>query len=223
MATATDVSGTGPSTVSEEERRWVIVGICLTKVLTPALRDVLAKEMPKWYQSLLFPPSEVDKQTFKKHMKNFSPHSKFSLNYDSINNNFALHKSSHSKYDYAVKDALSLAKLFMKPFMASFTGFDQTMDTSAVLSVIAEAWPFHGVSGIAKTIRSDIRNEWAHCNFSHWTDVNYQTALKEIENLINNINMTAVEKKRILDDLDGWKQKGNKNYQPNRRLNRLFW
>ena len=204
--------GASPNTVSEEERRWVIVGICLNKVLTPALRDVLAKEMPKWYQSLLLPPTEVDKQTFKRHMKNLPPHSTFALNYGSINNNLALHKSSHRKYDYAVKDALSLAKLFMKPFMASFTGFDQTMDTSAALSVIVDAQPFHGVSGIAKKIRSDIRNEWAHCNFSHWTDVNYQAAVKEIENLINNINMTAAEKKIALDDLHGWEQKG-KNHE----------
>ena len=29
-----------------------------------------------------------------------------------------------------------------------------------------------------------------------------------METLINNINLTPAEKKRTLDDLDGWKQKG---------------
>ncbi|CAB4002904.1 Hypothetical predicted protein [Paramuricea clavata] len=205
MATAVGVSGSSPKTVSDEERRWVIIGICLTKVLTPALRDVLANKMPIWYQSLLLPPHEIDKQTCARHAKTLPP-SYSKLNYESVNTNSTIRKAS--SYDYAVKDPVSLAKLFMKPFMASFTGFGQTMDTSAALSIVAEAQPFHGASGIAKKIRSDVRNEWAHCNFSHWTDVNYQAALTDIGTFINNINLTPAEKKRTLDDLDGWKQKG---------------
>jgi hypothetical protein len=168
------------------------------------LRDVLANEMPIWYQNLLLPPNEIDKQTCARHAKTLPPYSK--LNYESVNNNSTIRKTSSD--DYAVKAPVSLAKLFMKPFMAIFTGFDQTMDTSAALSIVAEAQPFHGASGIAKKIRSDVRNEWAHCNISHWTDVNYQAALTDIETLVNNINLTSAEKKRTLDDLDGWKQKG---------------
>ena len=219
MATGGGVSGGSPRMVSDEQRRWMVVGICLTKVLTPALRNVLDKQMPIYYQGLLLSPYEINKQTVSKHMKNPSSHSKFKLNYESINGNFTTHKSSHHNYDYAVKDPVSLAKLFMKQFMASFTGFDQTMDTSAALSVIAEAPPFHGSSGIAKKIRSDVRNEFAHCDFSHWTDVNYQAALKDIESLIKSVNLTPVEKKQTLEDLDGWKQKGM-NYLATKRFNR---
>jgi hypothetical protein len=205
MATAVGITGSSSKTISDEERRWVIIGICLTKVLTPALRDVLANEMPIWYQSLLLPPYQIDKQAFGGQAKTLPP-SKFNLNYESVNNNSTLRKTS--SYDYGVKDPVSLAKLFMKPFMASFTGFDQTMDTSAALSIVAEAQPFHGASGIAKKTRSDVRNEWAHCNFSHWTEVNYQAALTDMETLINSINLTSAKKKRMLDDLDRWKQKG---------------
>ena len=205
MGTAFGVAGASHKTVSDEERGWLIIGICLTKVLTPALKDVLANEMPIWYQNLLLPPNEIDKQTCARHAKTLPP-SKSKLNYESVNNNSTIRKTS--SYDYGVKDPVSLAKLFMKPFMASFTGFDQTMDISAALSIVAEAQPFHGASGIAKKIRSDVRNEWAHCNFSHWSDENYKTALADIEALINNINLTTAEKKRTLDDLDGWKQKG---------------
>ena len=218
MAAEGGVSGGSPWMDSDEQRRWVIVGVCLTKVLLPALRDVLAKQMPIYYQSLLLPPYEIDKQTFTRHMKNL-PHSTFRLNYESINGNFTTHKSSHRNYDYAVKDPVSLAKLFMKQFMASFTGFDQTMDLSAALSVVAEAPPFHGASGIAKKIRSDVRKEFAHCDFSDWTDVNYQAALKDIESLIKSINLTAVEEKKTLQDLDGWKQKGM-NYLATKWFNR---
>ena len=207
MAAAASVSGAKSTNVSDEERRWVVIGICLTKVLTPALRDVLANEIPKWYQMLLQPPCEIDKQALGKHQKILPP-STLKLNYASINNN-AAHKSPRT-YDYAVKDPLSLAKLFLKPFMANFTGFDQTMDASAVLSVMCEAQPFFasGATVIAKKVRSDIRNEWAHCNFSHWTKPNFKAALQSMESLIKLANFAPVEQKRFLDELDCWKNKG---------------
>ena len=207
MAAAASVSGAKSKNVSDEERRWVVIGICLTKVLTPALRDVLANEIPKWYQMLLQPPCEIDKQALGKHQKILPP-STLKLNYASINNN-AAHKSPRT-YDYAVKDPLSLAKLFLKPFMANFTGFDQTMDASAVLSVMCEAQPFFasGATVIAKKVRSDIRNEWAHCNFSHWTKPNFKAALQSMESLIKLANFAPVEQKRFLDELDCWKNKG---------------
>ena len=201
---AAAVSGAIPVTVSEEERRWVVVGICLNKVLTPALRDILGHEIPLWYQTLLPPPNEIHKQTPKSHLKKLPP-STIYLNYESINNNSTVRKPA---YDYAVKDPVSLAKLFVKPSMANFTGFDLTMDTSVALSLIAEAAPFHVASGTAKTIRSDVRNEWAHCNFSQWTKVKYEAALHDMETLINQLNLPPPDKKRTLDDLDSWKQKG---------------
>ena len=207
MAAAASVSGAKSNNVSDEERRWVVIGICLNKVLTPALRDVLANEIPKWYQMLLQPPCEIDKQTFGKHQKTLPP-TTLKLNYKSINNN-AAHKSPRA-YDYTVKHPLSLAKLFMKPFMANFTGFDQTMDVSAVLSVICEAQPFvaSGAAVIAKKVRSDIRNEWAHCNFSHWTEPNFQAALQSMASLIKKANLTPVHEKKFLDEFDSWKNKG---------------
>ena len=136
------------------------------------------------------------------------PPSTIKLNYESINNN-VVHKSP-KLYDYAVRDPLSLAKLFVKPFMASFSGFDHTMDTSAVLSVMCEAQPFFatGAAALAKKIRSDIRNEWAHCDFSHWTEPNFQAAMQDMEALVKKVGLTGVEEKLVLDDLDIWKKCG---------------
>jgi hypothetical protein len=102
---------------------------------------------------LIKPPIEIDKQNLGNYEK-YLPSSTLKLNYDSINNNTM--RKSPKLYDFAVKDPLSLAKLFMKPFMASFTGFDHTMDTSAVLSVMGEAQPFisSGAAFLAKKVRS---------------------------------------------------------------------
>ena len=211
MATAAGTSSsTGATTpsrnVSDEEKRWVVVGICIHKILTPALRKVLGNEIPKWYQTLVKPPTEIDKQTPGKFVKNLPP-SSMKLNYDSINNN-TVHKSVKM---YAVKDPLSLAKLFVKPYMASFTGFDHTMDSSAVLSVMCEAQPFItcGADVLAKKVRSDVRNEWAHCNFSRWTEPNFQSAINDMESMVKKAGLTVVEEKLVLDDLDIWKKNGN--------------
>ena len=121
------------SSISNDERRWVVIGVCLTKVLTPALRNVLATEIPKWHQILCQSPTEIDKQVYGRHKIQLNP-STLDLNYKSINNNNA--RRSSRAFDYAIKDPLSLAKLFVQPFMSKFTGFDKTMDISTVLSVI---------------------------------------------------------------------------------------
>ena len=199
-------TGSATATLSNDERRWVVIGVCLTKVLTPALRNVLATEMPKWYNILCQPPDEIDKQVYSRHQKKLAP-STLRLNYKNINNNDA-HRSP-SAFDYAVKDSLSLAKLFVQLFMSKFTGFDQTMDVSAVLSIICEAAPFTGAAAHAKTVRSNIRNEWAHCVFGNWTEAKFQAAFQTMESLLKNVNLSAEEEQKLCDELNDWKDKGN--------------
>ncbi len=192
--------------ISNEQRRWVVIGFCLTEVLTPALRNLLAIEMPKWHQVLCQPPTKIDKQVFGGHQKKFPP-SKLKLNYKNINNNDVI-GSPHS-FDYSVKDPVSLSKLFVQPFMSKFTGFDQTMDISAVLSVICEAAPFVAAAANAKTVRSDVRNEWAHCNFANWTEANFKAAFNSMESLLKNVSLSPKDKQKSCDELNSWKRKGN--------------
>jgi hypothetical protein len=204
-------SASSTTPVSNEERRWVVIGVCLIKVLTPALRNVLATEIPKWHQVLCQPPTKIDKQVFGGHQKELHP-STINLNYKSINNN-KVHNSPHV-FDYAVKDPLSLAKLFVQPFMSKFTGFDVTMDISAVLSVICEAAPFVGAAAHAKTVRSDIRNEWAHCNFAEWTEQKFEAAFQNMETLLKNLNLPHNDRQKLCDELNSWKIKGNEILRP---------
>jgi hypothetical protein len=194
------------SSISNDERRWVVIGVCLNKVLTPALRNVLATEISKWHQMLCQPPTEIDKQVYGTHQKQLCP-STLNLNYKSINNNDA-HRSPRT-FDYAVRYPLSLAKLFVQPFMSKFTGFDETMDISAILSVICEAAPFVGAAAHAKTVRSDIRNEWAHCNFAEWTEPKFIDAFQNMETLLKNVNLSSNDEKKLCDELNSWKSKGN--------------
>ena len=59
MASAVPSTGSSTGSISDEQRRWVVVGICLTKVLTPALRNVVATELQIWYNLLCQPPDEI--------------------------------------------------------------------------------------------------------------------------------------------------------------------
>lgn len=58
-------------------------------------------------------------------------------------------------------------------------------------------------------VRTTIRNEWAHCNFTVWDDVKYVQSLQLIEHVIYLLNLSAVEKKRMIEELDKWRKNGN--------------
>ena len=209
MASSVPSTGSSTGSISDEQRRWVVVGICLTKVLTPALRNVVATELQSWYNLLCQPPVEIHKQSYSKHKKTLPPLT-ITLNYKNINNNKG---KSPRAYDYSVQDDLSLAKLFVQPFMAHFTGFDQTMDMSAVLTVMIEANPFvtSGVSADADELKK-IRNKWAHCNFSYWDEPNFDDVFQKMESLVKNVNLSAADKTILCKDLDDWKKKGMNVY-----------
>ena len=211
MATGGSLSIATPSiALTDEQRRWMVTGICLNKLLTPVLRTVLKKEISDWYHNILCnPPHQINKQTHKKHEKKL-PSCKGSLNYGNVNNNNGNHKSKTSAYDYDIKSPESLAKLFVQPFMAKFIGFDSTMDLSAVLTVMCEADPFHtsGAAAQAQIVRSVVRNEWAHCNFSHWDDGNYLSSLQEIESLVKKLKLPSSDESDLLTELENWKDKG---------------
>ena len=195
------------SAVSEEQRRWVAVGICLNTVLAPVLRNKVKAELDNWHYRLCQPPDNIHKQVPTHYKKNLSP-SKHPLQYKNINNNSSCKLPKN--YDYAVKDSLSLAKLFLLPHMAHFTGFDETMDMSALLTILGEAAPFasSGVAVEAKQVRSDIRNPWAHCNFSEWTVDKFNASFQAMESLVKKINLPGADKKKACDDLYFWKQTG---------------
>ena len=206
MSSSVPALATPLTVITDNQRRWVVTGICLNKLLTPVLRTVLGQHIPLWYNNLCILPNPINKQTYKKHATKL-PHSTVELNYGNINKNH--HKSAYSAYDYDVKDPESLAKLFVLPFMAKFTGFDQTMDLSVALNLIAETDPFH-LSGAAqaKKVRVMVRNEWAHCDFSHWSEKKYHKCIKHIKTLVKKLNLSSADEKDFVNELNNWKDKG---------------
>ncbi|XP_022799351.1 uncharacterized protein LOC111337338 [Stylophora pistillata] len=196
-------SSTGATSL--EQRRWVVVGIALQNVLTPCLRVKIQSEMKPFYQHLVA-SCGLDKQTYPTHRKTIPP-STLKLNYESINNNAALHKNPRH-YDYRVKDEISLAKLFMKPFMTHFNAFDTSFDASAALAVLCGAIPFTSVRPFAEDVRSEVRNEWAHCNFARWTDIQYNHCFDLLEALVKNLKLLPADELSIMNELQLWRKRG---------------
>ena len=196
----------GTGSMSADEKRWSAICICLYKILAPNLKSAINIEFENWYNLLTQPPTEIDKQVYPEYIRTISP-SKFPLQYENINCN-NVHKAS-STYDYAVKDPLSLAKLFLHPFMGKFASFDQ-MDLSAALSIMCEAGPFVncGAAFHASRVRSEIRNKWARSDFSIWTYVRFRYAIEEMERLVKTTNLSEVLKEEICRDLQSIKNRG---------------
>ena len=188
------------------------MGIALQSVLTPCLRDKIQLEMTPFYQHMVR-NFGLDKQTFASYQKTIPP-STLRLNYESINNNATLYRNPRH-YDYCVKDEVSLAKLFMKPFMAHFTAFDNSFDASAALAIFCEALPFTAVKPFAEDVRSKVRNEWAHCNFAEWTEAHYNNCFHLMETLVTKLAFSAVDETRILGELQLWRKQGMVGLQQN--------
>ena len=95
-----------------------MIGICLNRLLLPVLRDFVAQEISKHYTSLKSAHG-IDTQVFG-HF--FEKDGSFELNYGSINSNWGNFKRKVRFYDYKVNTAQDLAKLYLEPHMAKFTG-----------------------------------------------------------------------------------------------------
>ena len=104
--------------LGENQKRWVVIGICLHRVLLPVLRDFVGQEIPKHYTSLKSTHG-IDTQVYGRHMTHDGA---FQLNYGSINNNWGNFKRKARSYDYKVGTAEDLAKLYLEPHVAKFTG-----------------------------------------------------------------------------------------------------
>ena len=58
-------------------------------------------------------------------------------------------------------------------------------------------------------IRSDIRNEWAHCNLSTWNNLKYLVSFQKMNRLVKDMNLAPADETRILAELYKWELNGN--------------
>ena len=78
-----------------------------------------------------------------------------------------------------------------------------------MLGILACATCFSTViQGNAKAVRSKVRNEWGHCNFNHWTDVNFAMCFQVMETMIRSLTLAKADEEKHIDSLQDWHTKG---------------
>ncbi|CAG2201874.1 unnamed protein product [Mytilus edulis] len=93
--------------------------------------------------------------------------------------------------------------------MAHFTGFDHTCDSSALLGLLINIDTFPpNVKKVAERIRSDIRNPWAHCDFTEWDSIKYISSFQMMHQLIKNLKLSATDENSLLGELKIWESNG---------------
>ena len=183
----------------------MVVGICLNKVLAPALRKYIERHMHKTYNALKS-AHKIDRQTHAKHLKMDGTHR---LNYEAINNNKALHGRSVGLYNYKVASHVDMAKLYLQTHMAKFSAFDESCDPSATLGILCTAPCFPGsLRTDAQDVRANVRNEWAHCNFADWSEVQFLDVFQNMERLVRSLGLPKKETDDIVTELNEWLGKG---------------
>ena len=194
--------------LEDDQKRWLIVGLCLHSVLSPVLRKYIEPMIDNIYNNVVS-RERIHTQSYMQYMKKYPRGRGYTLNYETINNNKITHRSQISSYDYSVKSAVDFSKLFLPTNMAHYSAFDESCDASAILGLIININGFPtNVKALAESIRKDIRNAWAHCNLPDWDGIKYQNCFQLIEHIIRCLGLpTADENKHILD-IHVWKMTG---------------
>lgn len=203
--------------ISDEGKRWVVVGVALQKVAAP-LRDTIQKGIALHYANLdthcksLSPPCKLSALTFSQANKDTTLKC---LKFENINDNSQLHGKIKKNYNYSVSSEIDLAKLYLPYYLATFSAFDESLDLSAILRLLGHSNPVPifpspdpllSIQKAADDTR-DCRNKWAHANLSEWTEGFFNDCFSKLEVLVKSVGM-GVKEKSTLDQLYEWQTKG---------------
>ena len=206
--------------VSDEEKRWLVVGIAMNKVAAPVLRDFIKQGMATHYANLdvycnhLTAPCTLNTLTY--HNVNADPNLQ-RLKFQNVNNNLHLHGNHKNRYNYSIKNPVDLAKLYLPDYLAQFSAFDESLDMSAIVRLLEFNNPspiFHSpnpsisIQFSACDVRENVRNKWGHCDVTDWTDLFFNDCFSKLETLVRSLGLTGAMEKTTLDQLSDWKTKG---------------
>ena len=119
--------------LEDNQKRWLIVGICLQNIISPTLRTYTEPIIINIYKQC----AAIDRQSYPNQLERYGTTCKKKLNYEAINNNNKIiPKHQQSMYDYKVRNHVDFSKLFLATNMAIYTAFDETVDISALLGMI---------------------------------------------------------------------------------------
>ena len=194
--------------ISDDEKRWLVVGLVLNKVLRlPEIRRKVEQDVKAEYLSLV-KSHGIDTQASAGRLTKWKVDF---LKYENINGN-AGHKLPrgkpyYKKFNYHVTSHHDFAKLYLQPFMAKFSKVDEC-DASAVLTLLGAVPVFSGATqAAAVNVRQNIRNEWAHCDFAKWKEPMFKNCFHKMDLLVQSLGLPNYP--QIVAELKEWETKGN--------------
>ena len=206
--------------LSDEEKRWIVVGIAMNKVAAPVLRDAVKQGMDTNYADLesycrhhLTPTCTV--KTLIHELVHRDSILKW-LKFENINNNYQLHEENYESYNFNILNgSIDLAKLYL-PFEVArqFSAFDESMDMTPILHLLEfrhykPKWMFtKRTQALAKDVRDNVRNKWGHFNGTEWTSALFNDCFYKMKDLVNSLPLERNVKKKTLDQLCDWQSKG---------------
>ena len=201
--------------VSDEEKRWIVVGIAMNKVAAPVLRDAVKQGMDANFANLdrhcqLLHPSCTLK-TLTHGVVRADPILK-NLKFQNINNNHLVRGVCN--YNFKINSSVDLAKLYLPGYLAQFSGFDESLDMTAILRLLgfryyrpASVFLSH-TQALADDVRENVINKWGHVDVTKWTDPLFNGCFDKLKTLVRSLGLTADVEKNRLDRLDDWQTKG---------------
>lgn len=139
------------------------------------------------------------------------------LKFQNINNNLLLHARNKSLYNHGIHSAVDLAKLYLPEYLTRFSGFDESLDISAILRLLgfsnpapifSSQNPLLSIQSAADDVRENVRNKWGHCNFNEWSEVFFKYCFAKLKSLIRSLGLTDGTESTTLDQLNDWETKG---------------
>lgn len=198
--------------VTDNQKRWLVVGIALNKILIPQIRPFVQQGINTEYHNLKT-RHNIHGQSTSGRLQRW-PAKKW-LKYENINGNDVHPRLPNGRLNYSLFDCrvvsdVDFAKLYVENYMAKFTAFDDHCDASAVLSLLGWVPVFpSAVQSAAGDVRK-ARNDWAHCVFSKWDPAKFQQSFIEMDQLVRNMTLPHSDERKLLGELKDWEMKGNK-------------
>ena len=205
--------------VSDEEKRWIVVGIAMNKVAAPVLRDAIKQGLDTNFANLdrhcqlQTPPSTL--KTLTHSLVRADPIFR-RLKFKNINNNHLVHGVCN--YNFNINSSVDLAKLYLPNYLAQFSAFDDSLDMIAILRLLgcknylpAIVFSPH-TQASADDVRENVRNKWGHVDVTEWTDALFNDCCDKLKTLVRSLGLTAGLEKNTLDQLSDWQTKGYYTY-----------
>ncbi|XP_022810607.1 uncharacterized protein LOC111347645 isoform X2 [Stylophora pistillata] len=200
-----------------EEKRWLVLGIALNKVLAPVLRRVVKQEMEEHYKyldkylSCQATPCTLKTLTYVdvKNDTNFRH-----LKFENINQNKS-NPGKNKDYDYHVNHPIDLVKLYLPDHQSHFSAFDESFGVSAPLLLLTHpklgavfnSQKSISVQSSAESVRKTVWNKWARYNLNDWTQKMFSVCFSKINTLVESLRLTDDMRRHIIQELssfEGW-------------------